>query len=110
MSSDVRPQDDQTVLGATPRNPYASKQSLSWVMENWQRILKTHKGDGLMIGRFIESLSVLAGKSDHDRIRKFFSRKENYNVVIKRSLNKTTESIEINMRLLKRNGCSDGRD
>ena len=110
MSGNVRSQDDQTVLGATMVNPYASKLSLLWVMDNWQSIMDTHKGDGLMIGRFIESLSVLASKNDRDRIRRFFTKKENYNIGIKRSLDKTIESIEINMRLLKCNGCSDGRD
>ena len=110
MSVHVRSQDDQIVLGAAAANPYASKLSLLWVMDNWQSILETHKGDGLIMGRSLEPLSVLAGKSDHDRIRRFFTKKENYNTGIKRSLDKTIESITINMRLLNRNGCSDGRD
>jgi tricorn protease interacting factor F2/3 len=98
LTKNVRRQYVDFIPSLVTYEDYGKKIIWPWVKANWQKFKSMYeRGPGGLDG-FVSILSVLDDEKTKGEIEIFFKDKRNYRDDIKRSIAKTLEFIEINMK------------
>jgi tricorn protease interacting factor F2/3 len=104
LSGNVRMQYLDYIPTFLSSEDYGEKILLGWVKTNWKRFMGMFEAGGPGgLDDFVDLLSIYDDQKRRDEIAAFFKKKENYRNDIKRSIVKTLEYIDINIRFKKFN-------
>ena len=98
LSKEVRRQYVDWIPSLVASEDYGKKIIWKWVKSNWKRFMSMYDRGPGGLDDFVEILAILDKKETRREIELFFKNKSNYRNDIKRSIAKTLEFIDINIR------------
>ncbi|MEK6950398.1 MAG: M1 family metallopeptidase [Nanoarchaeota archaeon] len=104
QSSTVRLQDSLVLPLTVSANVYGSSLIWPWTRQNWPALLKKYSSGTHMLANFVHNLAGADSEELRKDIQQFFSQPENFREDINLALKQTLEKIEVNVKLMKRNG------
>ncbi len=96
LSKHVKLQDSFYVASEVASNPANKWILLDWVEKNWNELRSRFGAGNHILPRFVSVFSSYYGYEKLNEIKRFFTNKKNYTPMIKKDLDETLESIEIN--------------
>ncbi len=101
LSSEVRSQDTFFPVIVVAGNPYGRNIIWPWVKRNWKHLRKTFVMSSVaLLGRIVETLSVIADARKESEMREFFERNPAKGTEM--TINQTLERLRINSNFLER--------
>ena len=99
LSTDVRKQDSIISLMIVGANPFGRDLVWPWIRENWGELSKRYKLTKTILGRVVDTLSVIGDKQKEGEIRDYF--RKNASEGIAMSLEQAMERLRINSDFLE---------
>ncbi|MGC8537622.1 MAG: M1 family metallopeptidase [Candidatus Micrarchaeia archaeon] len=103
LSQEVRMQDSFVIPSVIAGSPAGRSYIWPWLKENWQGLMKKYPTTTLMLGRYVDSLSLQSDPKVRMEIAAFFADKRNMRDDIKKSVLKVLEKIDANIEFMKTN-------
>ena len=98
LSKEVRRQYMDWIPSLVASEDYGKKIIWGWIRGNWKKFMSMYDRGPGGLDDFVEILAVVDNRGTRDEIERFFKNKSNYRDDIKRSIAKTLEFIDINIR------------
>ncbi|MEE9283522.1 MAG: M1 family metallopeptidase [Nitrososphaerales archaeon] len=99
LSTNVRRQDSIISLMIVAANPFGRDLVWPWIRENWGELSKRYKLTKTILGRVVDTLSVIGDKEKEGEIRDYF--RKNASEGIAMSLEQAMERLRINSDFLE---------
>jgi tricorn protease interacting factor F2/3 len=99
LSKDVRMQYADLIPNFVSNEDYGKKAVWPWIKRHWKKLMSMYEPGGAGgLTDFVDILSIMDDRKTRKDIESFFSKKANYRDDVKRSVSKTLEYIDINIR------------
>ncbi|MEM3781807.1 MAG: M1 family aminopeptidase, partial [Candidatus Micrarchaeaceae archaeon] len=103
LSKSVKLQDSFIIPASAASNPAAKQYVLDWTLSNWHRLMKLFPASTGMLGRFVGNFGSLSSESSLEKIKGFFSKKQNMRDDIEKELRMVLERVAANAKFVERN-------
>lgn len=103
LSNEVRMQDSFIIPSIIAGSPTGRNYIWPWIRENWHYLMKKYPTTTLMLGRYVDSLSLQSDPAVRKEIAAFFANRKNMRDDIKKSVPKVLEKIDANIEFMKTN-------
>jgi tricorn protease interacting factor F2/3 len=103
ISNEVRMQDSFVIPSIIAGSPTGRNYIWPWLKENWHGLMKKYPTTTLMLGRYVDSLSLQSDPEVRKEIAAFFANGSNMRDDIKKSVPKVLEKIDANIEFMKTN-------
>ncbi len=103
MSKGVRLQDSFVIPTVLSSNPKALEYIPAWTYSQWKTLMERYDIGTHMLQRFVDNFSSCYKISDYNKLKAFFSKKQNLRGDVKKSLAQALEKIETNIKFRKAN-------
>ncbi len=104
QSSTVRLQDSLVLPLTVGANIYGAPLIWPWTKHNWKALTKKFSSGTHMLAHFVHNLAGADTEELRKDIQQFMSAPENFREDINLALKQTLEKIEVNVRLIRKNG------
>ncbi len=103
QSPEIRLQDSFIIPSIVAGSPTGNKYAWPWLKERWQVLMEKYPTTTLMLGKFVDMLSMQSDPKVRDDIAKFFSTEKNMRDDIKKEVPKALERIDANIEFMRVN-------